>query len=392
MSVNEWREPSTRTRGARGDDLPQLLDRRAAGAAAARGSGGCPPSWSPARAYPTGTVPIAYTGAVCARRGCPRPEWKDGLCGRCWRLGAAVRPRPADVRLRAARRLRRSRATRSRCRGTSSSAGRRRAASRSPTCWPSRPTPTAPVRARPAAYRTGAATSACSLSRRSSVGTPGPRSSIRAIPHSVATSNVIPPLPALCRRDEVARALRVALVVDDPEGEALRDAREVAQRLEVSRVAAGLAVDRHVDEVGRRPDAVGELDAHRQVLAARGSGGACSRRSRGAGRARTPAGRPRAPAGGPRRCTASPRGSRPPGSSPSGRRTRPRRRTGSRDRHGRRCGRCRGPRRRSRRRRRGRSVSCVVTGTQATTVAYGVGIETWNFTSGGSTPSSRSRR
>ena len=29
------------------------------------------------------------------------------------------------------------------------------------------------------------------------VGAPGPRSSIRAIPHSVATSNVIPPLPAL---------------------------------------------------------------------------------------------------------------------------------------------------------------------------------------------------
>ena len=31
-------------------------------------------------------MPIAYTGIVCARRGCPRPEWKDGLCGRCWRL------------------------------------------------------------------------------------------------------------------------------------------------------------------------------------------------------------------------------------------------------------------------------------------------------------------
>ena len=31
-------------------------------------------------------MPIAYTGAVCARRGCRRPEWKDDLCGRCWRL------------------------------------------------------------------------------------------------------------------------------------------------------------------------------------------------------------------------------------------------------------------------------------------------------------------
>ena len=33
-------------------------------------------------------MPIAYTGPTCARRDCSRPEWKDGLCGRCWRLAA----------------------------------------------------------------------------------------------------------------------------------------------------------------------------------------------------------------------------------------------------------------------------------------------------------------
>jgi hypothetical protein len=33
-----------------------------------------------------GAVPIAYTGPVCSRRDCSRPEWQDGLCGRCWRL------------------------------------------------------------------------------------------------------------------------------------------------------------------------------------------------------------------------------------------------------------------------------------------------------------------
>jgi hypothetical protein len=32
-------------------------------------------------------VPIAFTGATCARRDCPRPLWKDDLCVRCWRLG-----------------------------------------------------------------------------------------------------------------------------------------------------------------------------------------------------------------------------------------------------------------------------------------------------------------
>jgi hypothetical protein len=33
-------------------------------------------------------VPIAYTGSTCARRDCSRPEWKDALCVRCWRLAA----------------------------------------------------------------------------------------------------------------------------------------------------------------------------------------------------------------------------------------------------------------------------------------------------------------
>jgi hypothetical protein len=31
-------------------------------------------------------VPIAFTGPICARRDCPRPDWRDGLCVRCWRL------------------------------------------------------------------------------------------------------------------------------------------------------------------------------------------------------------------------------------------------------------------------------------------------------------------
>jgi hypothetical protein len=33
-------------------------------------------------------MPIVHTGPTCARRGCPRPDWKDGLCARCWRLAA----------------------------------------------------------------------------------------------------------------------------------------------------------------------------------------------------------------------------------------------------------------------------------------------------------------
>ena len=36
--------------------------------------------------YHPKTVPIVHMGPVCARRGCRYPEWKDGLCNRCWRL------------------------------------------------------------------------------------------------------------------------------------------------------------------------------------------------------------------------------------------------------------------------------------------------------------------
>lgn len=31
-------------------------------------------------------VPIIYIGPLCARRGCHRPDYKDGLCARCRRL------------------------------------------------------------------------------------------------------------------------------------------------------------------------------------------------------------------------------------------------------------------------------------------------------------------
>jgi hypothetical protein len=31
-------------------------------------------------------VPIEFVGQLCARRGCGRPHWKDGLCNRCWRF------------------------------------------------------------------------------------------------------------------------------------------------------------------------------------------------------------------------------------------------------------------------------------------------------------------
>jgi hypothetical protein len=31
-------------------------------------------------------VPIRLSGPVCARRGCSRPEYEGGLCGRCLRL------------------------------------------------------------------------------------------------------------------------------------------------------------------------------------------------------------------------------------------------------------------------------------------------------------------
>src|SRR3954453_19672116 len=44
--------------------------------------------------HPRRTVPIAYTGLLCARRGCSRPDWKDGLCSRCWRLAALFGKEP----------------------------------------------------------------------------------------------------------------------------------------------------------------------------------------------------------------------------------------------------------------------------------------------------------
>jgi hypothetical protein len=31
-------------------------------------------------------MPIVHIGPTCARRGCARPDWRDGLCSRCRRL------------------------------------------------------------------------------------------------------------------------------------------------------------------------------------------------------------------------------------------------------------------------------------------------------------------
>ena len=45
-------------------------------------------------AYPR-RVPIVHVGSRCARRGCSRPDWKDGLCGRCWRLATMFGRDPA---------------------------------------------------------------------------------------------------------------------------------------------------------------------------------------------------------------------------------------------------------------------------------------------------------
>jgi hypothetical protein len=39
-------------------------------------------------------VPITFVGQVCARRGCSRPHWKDGLCNRCWRFAQLFRKDP----------------------------------------------------------------------------------------------------------------------------------------------------------------------------------------------------------------------------------------------------------------------------------------------------------
>ena len=31
-------------------------------------------------------MPVTYVGPRCARRGCSRPDWRQGLCHACWRL------------------------------------------------------------------------------------------------------------------------------------------------------------------------------------------------------------------------------------------------------------------------------------------------------------------
>jgi hypothetical protein len=40
-------------------------------------------------------MPVKLTGPFCARRGCGRPEWKDGLCSRCWRFARLFSKPPA---------------------------------------------------------------------------------------------------------------------------------------------------------------------------------------------------------------------------------------------------------------------------------------------------------
>jgi hypothetical protein len=39
-------------------------------------------------------VTIKLVGQVCARRGCRRPHWKDGLCARCWRFAKLFKKDP----------------------------------------------------------------------------------------------------------------------------------------------------------------------------------------------------------------------------------------------------------------------------------------------------------
>jgi hypothetical protein len=39
-------------------------------------------------------VPIKFVGETCARRGCIRPHFKDGLCNRCWRFAQLFRKDP----------------------------------------------------------------------------------------------------------------------------------------------------------------------------------------------------------------------------------------------------------------------------------------------------------
>ena len=40
-------------------------------------------------------MPITLVGQTCARRGCSRPHYKDGLCGRCWRFARLFHKDPA---------------------------------------------------------------------------------------------------------------------------------------------------------------------------------------------------------------------------------------------------------------------------------------------------------
>ncbi|MEA2125256.1 MAG: hypothetical protein QOI80_2038 [Solirubrobacteraceae bacterium] len=39
-------------------------------------------------------MPITFVGQLCARRGCNRPHWKDGLCNRCWRFAQLFKKDP----------------------------------------------------------------------------------------------------------------------------------------------------------------------------------------------------------------------------------------------------------------------------------------------------------
>ncbi len=39
-------------------------------------------------------MPIVETGPLCARRGCRRPDWRDGLCHACWRLAVLFKKDP----------------------------------------------------------------------------------------------------------------------------------------------------------------------------------------------------------------------------------------------------------------------------------------------------------
>ena len=77
-----------------------LRDKQARGGvpAASPRAGGrptAPLARGPRADYPAGAVPIVSTGPVCSRRDCQRPDWKDGLCSRCWRLAHLFGKDPA---------------------------------------------------------------------------------------------------------------------------------------------------------------------------------------------------------------------------------------------------------------------------------------------------------